>query len=227
MRCECFDAAKAAQRYVKYWDKRLEIFGEDRAFGKFTVENMEEDMLPLQLGALQVIHRKSNSNSDPDAADERDILYMDSSKLEPGAYTRESGCRAFWYLFHSLLEDPEVQKRGLIVLAYSANFKNRNRDSTFTRMCLASMQGCLPIRLSAFHVCHSPTVFHFVAKMLLCFIGDRLRKRVLPHAGKYDKVVATLETKYNIPRTCIPTDMGGALKLNQQAWLDERRAAGL
>ena len=215
---------KAAQRYATYWDKRLEIFGEQRAFAKLTVASMEEDMKPLQIGALQVIRRRKTAI---DGSDERDILYMDSSKLEPGAYTRESGCRAFWHLFHALLEDEQVQKRGLIVLGYSANFRNRNRDSTFTRMCVASMQGCLPIRLSAFHVCHSPPIFHFFAKMLLCFIGERLRKRVLPHAGKYEKVVELLVSKYAIPLSCIPTDMSGDLVLDQQAWLDQRRAAGL
>lgn len=226
LRCECFDAVKSAQRYCKYWEKRLEIFGEDRAFAKLTAASMQEDWLPIQKGALQVIRRPKTEGASPDS-DERDILYMDSSKLEPGAYTRESGCRAFWYLFHCLLEDEQVQKRGLIVLGFSANFQNRNRDSVFTRMCLASMQGCLPIRLSAFHVCHSPIVFHFVAKMLLCFIGERLRKRVLPHAGKYDKVVETLGQKYFLQKNFIPTDMGGDLILNQQAWLDERLASGL
>ena len=226
LRCECFDAVKAAQRYCAYWEKRLELFGDERAFAPFTLQSMEGDMKPLQIGALQVIRRSKTAAPDSNA-DERDILYMDSSKLEPGAYTRESGCRAFWYLFHSLLEDEQVQKRGLIVLAYSANFKNRNRDSAFTRMCLASMQGCLPIRMSAFHVCHSPPIFHFVSKILLCLIGERLRKRVLPHAGKYEKVVELLVSKYDIPTSCIPTDMGGQHKLNQQAWLDERRAMGL
>jgi CRAL/TRIO domain len=217
---------KAAKRYAKYWDKRVEIFGADRAFRALTAESMLPDSKPMEIGAMQVIRRHKTATDD-DEEDERDMLYVDVSKVEPSLYSRESGCRAFWYFFHSLLEDEQVQKRGLIVINYSEHFGLKNRDPPFVRMCIGSLQGCLPIRLSAFHGCHPPKMFRLVTRIFLAFLGERLRKRVLPHFGSHEAVVNVLVNKYSIPRHCIPTDIGGDRELDVLAWLQERRAAGL
>jgi CRAL/TRIO domain len=231
------------KRYIRYWDKRVEIFGETRAYRPITLDTFvtSDDRKPLEIGALQVIHRpKTNTTSNTDVAapsasassscsdvDERDMLWVDVSKLEPTHYSREAGIRAFWYFFHALLEDEQVQRRGLIVVNYSAHYTSKNRDPTFTRMCVSSLQGCIPIRLSAFHGCHPPTLYRLAASIFLLLIGDRLRKRVLPHAGTNEHVIAILERKYHIPRDLIPVDMGGNLTLDVQGWLAQRQASGL
>lgn len=53
-------------------------------------------------------------------------------------------------------------------------------------------------------------------RVFLLFIGERRRRRGLPHSGSLEPVVvALLETKYQIPpRSVIPTDMGGDLTLD-------------
>jgi hypothetical protein len=138
-----------------------------------------------------------------------------------------SGCRAFSYFFHSLLEDEQVQKRGLFSLNYFEYFSNKNRDPTFARMCIGCMQGILPIRVSVIHGCHPPMLYRVAARLVLFFMGERLRKRVQPHSGSHEHVVNLLESKLGIPRNCIPTDMGGDLEMDILGWLAERQAAGL
>jgi CRAL/TRIO domain len=184
---------------------------------------MKDDLRALEIGTLQVIRRRKTNES----LDERDMLYVDPGKLDPTKYTRESGWRAFWYYFHSLLEDEQVQKRGLVVITYCANYSTKNRDPPFGRMCVASLKGSLPIRMSAFHGCHPPSVLRWVARIMFVFIGERMRKRVLPHTGSQEHVVSLLETKFGIPRNCIPKDMGGNRDMDLRAWLAERRAVGL
>jgi CRAL/TRIO domain len=233
LRCECFEIDNAIKRYIKYWDKRVEIFGEERAFQPITIDSFYErnEQSPLELGALQIIYRH-NSSRDPTSVpsikdDERNMLWVDAVKLDPTKYSREAGIRAFWYFFHALLEDEQVQQRGLICLCYSAHFSHKNRDPTFSRMCLASLQGCLPIRLSAFHGCHPPTLFRIAARLFLLFVGERIRKRVIPHAGTIEHVVSILENKYHISRDHIPAEMGGNLEMDVMTWIHERKAAGL
>jgi CRAL/TRIO domain len=233
LRCECFDIDNAIKRYIKYWNKRVEIFGEERAFRPFTIDAIYEhhEQVPLELGAMQIIYRHKfsrNSTAVPSIKDDqRNLLWVDVAKLDPTKYTREAGIRAFWYFFHALLEDEHVQQRGLICLCFSAHYSLKNRDTTFSRMCLSSLQGCLPIRLSAFHGCHPPTLFRMAARFFLLFVGDRIRKRVMPHAGTTEHVVSTLENKYHVSRDYIPAEMGGNLKMDIMKWMRERQAAGL
>jgi hypothetical protein len=214
----------AAKRYAKYWDRRLEVFGEKLAFQPITIENLPpEDLVPLGIGALQIINRTKTGECD----DERDMIFFQSGKLEPTKYSRESALRAFWYFFHALLEDEQVQQRGLVLLCYSQDFSSRNRDPAFTRMCIASLQGCLPIRLSAFHGCHSPPFYRFVTAMLMMFLGERLRKRVLNHGNASEKVLNALVNKYHIPADCIPTQCGGTLEMDAHEWIQSRKSEAL
>jgi hypothetical protein len=94
-------------------------------------------------------------------------------------------------------------------------------------MCIASLQGCMPIRLSAFHGCDTPPVYRFVAAMLMVFLGERLRKRVLNHCGCREKVFNLLVNKYHIPPECIPTTLGGMLVMDIHKWIQSRKNEGL
>jgi CRAL/TRIO domain len=157
----------------------------------------------------------------------RDILYFDPSKLDKTKYTRESGLRAFWYFFHALLEDEEVQKRGIIILNFNRHYSNSNRDPQFTKLCFNAIKGVLPIRLSVVHGCHVPFGYSCVIALVLFFLGDRLRKRILVHNGTEEHVLMVLQNQYRIAAEHIPFDMGGTLQLNVHAWLEERRSRGL
>ena len=195
----------------------MEAFGPIDAFQPLSLNGpLKEDIVPLELGALVIIRRKND----------RDILYFDPSKLDKTKSTRESALRAFWYIFHALLEDVEVQKRGVIILNYTANFKNSNRDPPFPKMCLNSIRGALPLRLSAIHGTHLPFFYGCVISLFMILLGERLRKRIIVHNGTKDEVNAALES-YGIHIQDIPTDMGGLLKLDVRSWLLERRNVGV
>ena len=238
LRCECYHVENAVKRYIRYWEKRAELFGPIRAYQPITVESLyvHNDHRALENGAIQIIQRAKSYDTtqssihhpvDTNAPDERNILWFDPSKLEPTQYIREAGCRAFWYIFHAYLEDVQVQQRGLVCINYSANFSLKNRDPLFTRMCISSLQGCLPIRISVFHGCHPPPIYRFVARILLFLIGDRLRKRVIPHSGTNEHVISILENKFNISQNYVPTDMDGNYPLNVPEWMQQRKEAGL
>jgi hypothetical protein len=85
----------------------------------------------------------------------------------------------------------------------------------------------LPIRMSAIHGCHVPYMYSCAIALVMLFLGERLRKRILVHNGTDEYVLTVLEDEYRIAAEHIPTDMGGLLQLNVLAWLEERRAAGL
>lgn len=195
----------------------MEAFGPVYAFQPLTLNGpLKDDMIPLGIGATMIIQRKNDRN----------ILYLDPSKMDKTKYKRESALRSFWYFFHAILEDEEVQKRGIILLNYNANFSFKNRDPPFTSMCCDMMKGTLPIRMSAIHGTHVPFLYKCILALVMIFLGERLRKRIILHNGTKDEVIAALAS-YGIHEKDIPTDMGGLFELNVRQWLLERRNAGL
>jgi CRAL/TRIO domain len=207
---------KAVQRYVKYWDKRLADFGVDRAFYDLTIANLTDgERRPLELGAIRILARPKSTKAatHADKKDERDMIYINASKLAPKAYSRQEGLRCLWTLMHTLLaQDVQVQQRGVIFIINVAHFGRHNRDPRLATMCVTAMVGSLPMRLSAVHVCHVAPSHWLLFQVLLIFAGERLRQRVAAHTNGERSVATTLEAKYGIPQTCLPNDFSSCVQ---------------
>jgi hypothetical protein len=79
LRCEQFNAKLAAERFVQYWEKRVEIFGAERAFLPLTLQTTsgaldEDDKAALRHGFVRLVPAK-----DPVG---RAILFADPSRQE-------------------------------------------------------------------------------------------------------------------------------------------------
>ena len=103
---------QAAKRIIAYWDKRVEIFGEDKAFLPLTLsEALKDDARSLEIAFMRPTHCKDDAG--------RAILFVDPSRLPTdGSYDRHSMARAFWYFMHAVLEDEDVQKKGCVIIAH-------------------------------------------------------------------------------------------------------------
>ena len=56
LRAESFDVEKAAKRMVKYWDRKVQLFGSDRAFRALSMLDFDkEDTVALEKGGLQIL----------------------------------------------------------------------------------------------------------------------------------------------------------------------------
>ena len=127
LRCEVFHVDLAAGRLIKYWDKRVEVFGEDKAFLPLTLDGaLKEDEISLEMAFVQSTEHATD-------AEGRRIILGDPSKLDKSKYTRESMVRAFWYTMHAALEDEVTQKRGIILLL----FPHHAQFSQFDRKLVA------------------------------------------------------------------------------------------
>jgi CRAL/TRIO domain len=207
---------KAVHRFVKYWDKRIALFGE-RAFADISLDTLKKcsgETRPLELGVITILSRPKSPHRVVD--DERDLIYVDAGKLAPTKYSRNEALRCFWALIHTLLmNDEQVQKRGAIYLINVAQFGRNNRDPKLATMCAGTAMGCLPVRLSAVHMCHTTPCHWLFFQCILWFAGERMRQRVLTHAAAtcraatLKSVSAILERDFGIARACLPIDLGG------------------
>jgi hypothetical protein len=230
LRCDVFDCAAAVNRYCSYWKKRVEIFGEHRAFQQLSVDNMlPDDRAALHQGVISVIER----NSGPTAlqplqgGNRRSYCFLQPCKMDKTKYTSVSLVRAMWYNIHAaMLDDEHVQKQGLIFIDYAVGAKHSETDVVFTKLMIESFKGCMPVRFSAYHWCHPPSFVSTLWPLAAAFMGKRLRKRVRIHTGPPQKVLRTLETDFGFQKDELPTELGGTYQIDVPGWLGKRQAAG-
>lgn len=216
LRCEVFNADLAAKRYVKYWNKRVEIFGLDRAFQPLTVEHMtKEDIIAGEAGFANVIMQDK---------DNRAILFVDPSKHTRNNYQTENMIHMVWYKLHTILEESEyTQKRGIILMAYPHHAELANLDRTLLKQVFSSLQACIPIRLSVLHICRPPSIFKIVWPIASVFMSKRTKQRLKIHTGSQEDVLKVLVSKFQLDPKFIPVDLGGKYIVNPKDWMDKRR----
>mmetsp|Transcript_31568 Transcript_31568/g.52114 ORF Transcript_31568/g.52114 Transcript_31568/m.52114 type:complete len:284 (-) Transcript_31568:178-1029(-) len=218
LRCEVFNADLAALRLVKYWEKRLEIFGSDRAFLPLTQNGaLKDDALALSFGFFQLTPCKDSSG--------RSIMFVDPSRQDKTKYERESMARSAWYVFHSALEDVDTQKKGLVVIVYPKKAKFTQLDRGLAKLNMESIKGCIPVRMSAIHLCHPPTFFRIVFPIFRLFMGERLVKRFRLHSGSEESVLGKLAS-FSVTKDAVPSEIGGNIVLDHTGWLEDRKADG-
>jgi hypothetical protein len=120
-------------------------------------------------GALNVGFARLVSAKDPVG---RSIVFVDPSKLDSSKYERESMVRALWYVMHAALENVDAQKVGNIMLGYPRNTKITQVDRKLMKLNMESIRGCIPVRISALHICHPPVFFaKVIFPIMQLFLG--------------------------------------------------------
>ena len=200
---------------MTYWDKRIELFGETKAFMRLTLdEALADDSVALSLGFLRPTDHSDSTG--------RAILFMDFSQEGKADYTAFSLVRAVWYAIHVALEDEKAQKGGMVILVKQGN-DLRQWDIKTSKEMSGNMAGALPFRLGCFHLCHPPSFINIVLKIAHLFMPKKLRSRIRTHKGINEEVIDSLAA-YGIPKSALPDIWGGNLKLEcRSEWLEARR----
>jgi CRAL/TRIO domain len=209
----------AAKRLIRYWNKRLEVFGPDRAFLPLTLtQALVDDESALEIGFARLVE----GTIDPIG---RGVMFVDPSKQDKTKYSRESMVRAMWYMIHAALEVESTQRYGLVTLAFPRNAKFSQSDRHLDNMIIDSLKGYLPVRLSAIHICHPPSFLRIIFPIIKMFLGERLRKRVRVHGGSIPYVLNLL-ADFGLSKEMLPVEIGGDKVLDQEKWLQLRKEGG-
>ncbi len=254
LRCEILDAKLAAERIVRYWKKRVEIFGEDKAYLPLVLSssssndngkdkdssasatasrpfNTPQDEQALSIGFLRCTTKTDSAG--------RPIIFGDPSRLptDQSSYDVKAMCRALWYVLHHILQGEgkgntanakaeTAQRKGAVVIMYPKHVSFGQFNRKLAKLNAESIKGCIPIRLSALHICHPPKVFDLIFPIIKVLMGAKLRKKVQLNSGTEESVLDKFENVYKIPKEDLPTDLGGMLVLDHDGWLEERRRNG-
>lgn len=133
--------------------------------------------------------------------------------------------RAAWYMIHAALASEDAQKHGIIFIAHPAGAKFAQFDRGLIKQILPSIQGALPVRLSAFHICQPPSFIKIILPIAKLFMSERTKKRLCIHFGSTEYVCKKLEG-FGMTKANIPKNLGGEADIDIVAWLEKKRAEG-
>ncbi len=220
----------AAIRIAKYWNKRVELFGENLAFKPLTTDSngalaknyaddeslSKDDKTIIKTTFNGMSHAFVRPTNTFDSAG-RGVIFVDPSRLSKYKHVEDERLgviRSIWYFYHSMLENNEsAQKLGIVVVGYPHHVKLSHVDRKLLKMNMESMTGCIPIRLGALHICHPPWFFSkIVFPIIKIVVSERIRKRVRIHSGSKEDVLKELEG-FGLSKKDLPVDIGGEVVL--------------
>eukprot|EP00521_Asterionellopsis_glacialis_P013524 CAMPEP_0195292766 /NCGR_PEP_ID=MMETSP0707-20130614/10811_1 /TAXON_ID=33640 /ORGANISM="Asterionellopsis glacialis, Strain CCMP134" /LENGTH=364 /DNA_ID=CAMNT_0040353329 /DNA_START=67 /DNA_END=1161 /DNA_ORIENTATION=- len=236
LRCERFNVKAAALRIVKYWDRKIEIFGMDAAFKDISlVDFRAEDQLALNLGAFRVLPARDHAN--------RSILFCCRQYWDHTA-PAQSMERLGWYMAHAAVEETWAQKNGVVFLGAPTDSSLPKPDrSKFTTSPLQPSQkvdpglksfllqdknifnditNILPIKIVAIHHFLPNTRLQFLFEHKLQYLNPTLRARY----RQYDLRTPAENLKklrlFGLSPEILPVEIGGCMPFSYGDWIRER-----
>ena len=207
--------SEAAARFVDYWEVRLKCFGAHRAFLPMTLDGaMRGQESVLRRGLVCLLPAR-------DAAG-RAIVMLQPGRRDFDVVSPEQEAMAKMYILEAALEDPEVRKRGVVVVVNGKGVEKRHYNLYLMRL-LTSVCNCVPFHLRALHLCHPSAVGYYVLfPVLKSFVGKHIRRRFKIHRGSDEQIIMILDG-FRLPKRCVPADLGGDLRVDTDAFIAERR----
>lgn len=218
LRAEIFNVKLALKRYVNYWHQRLVLFGPAKAFQDMTLSQaLENDLGSLGIGFARYVGEHPSG---------RAIVLMDPSRLDGIAYDRDSLGRAIWYTYHAMVERPGVQQKGVIVIWRLSDFHMGLLDRKLVKKMSKCLQGALPVRISAIHMCDPPTIFKIIMPIVNVFLMERVRRRLKFHWSRGRGTMMGQLERYGLGKDVLPMELGGSVVLYHDEWLKKRATQG-
>lgn len=182
-----FDPKGAATKMHRYFTNKLELFGEDKLTKTITLDDLDaKDMRILRQGVTQFIP----------VNEERGVIGQYTLVAATAdVHDWKASMRCLWYRLKAVLEDVEVQKRGIVeIVNLRGKWKISVPDMLGYLVKCSHILNDRPVRICAFHVLFEEeggamSLFVGAANKLVC-TDIRMRQRF--HVG------SDLETQYSL-----------------------------
>jgi len=204
LRCEVFNVDKSVRRFIKYWDTRLEVFGDELAFLPMTLDGAMQNDVAVPLKYLQL----AKDTTDPYG---RAILLFDFNVEGDNNISSESLLRVVWYQVHQALIKESVQKQGVVVYVRCLDNMAHWRPS-LSKQIVQAGRGILPVRFAGMHFMNPPTFLSIIMRFVKPLVGKELRHRFYTHSGSGNNLLKTLD-KFGLGSSdMLPIAFGGNLE---------------
>jgi len=216
LRCDRFDARKAAQRIVGYLELIFLCFGEQGLELDIRVSDLDEESKQfLKGGGLQILPSRDRSG--------RRIIgnfsFAAHHNLRGDPLTRLKVSLVM--LMTYARDNISVQSKGVVGILW--NHHVRQEDLKLRSFVITKMIPCMPIRFCSLHICivNIDNLANMAKAMFLYSIGPEYRKRTRVHCGSALECIYALQT-FGIQAHHVPinTTTGKLKTPNHEKWVE-------
>eukprot|EP00541_Cyclophora_tenuis_P019630 CAMPEP_0116543632 /NCGR_PEP_ID=MMETSP0397-20121206/1673_1 /TAXON_ID=216820 /ORGANISM="Cyclophora tenuis, Strain ECT3854" /LENGTH=205 /DNA_ID=CAMNT_0004067761 /DNA_START=178 /DNA_END=795 /DNA_ORIENTATION=+ len=203
-------------RTLQYWELKEEVFGEQLAYRRVTLQDLDDDDLATARNyGLWVLPKLDKAG--------RAVVY---SRKPLWLYKhRNNFLRWMWFILEEeALAKPTVQRNGVVLLAYDDGpFTLQQFDRKLESRFFHMMGDCLPLRWSAIHHFYDSKVHDYVTPFLLFMMGPKMRARYRTYPGNKRHTRLPLLEEKGISKGILPEIMGGKDNFDIVRWIEARK----
>jgi hypothetical protein len=182
LRAGLFDVEKAADRMVRHFETKLDLFGPEVLARDITMDDLDEDdMICLRSRVTHVLPVRDSSGR---------AISCWAPGLRPNNCPLRAKLRGWFYGAMLLLWDEETQKKGSVLVVYLTGTGNTDIDRSLA-WNLPSTSAAIPLRSASVHLCIDGSTVHPLVALSLRVIGRYARLRIRFHFGTINESVLT------------------------------------
>jgi len=187
LRREEYDAKRAAKRIAKYWEERVLIFGDAKAYLPMTLHGALSDEV-----ASMLEYRIDRFLANKDISG-RIILCCDLARADSTTIKMDEEARHLWYVLECLSQEVSSRTTGVIIVVNCPDVSVSKITPSVALKRIRYVLGMFPFRIRAIHVvqpneCALQTVIPAVKYAL----GRKMRQRLVIHQGSDEEVTSSM-----------------------------------
>ncbi|CAJ1940028.1 unnamed protein product [Cylindrotheca closterium] len=204
LRADSFDARKAALRIIRFFQLKLDLFGEDKLVLDIVQDDLDgEAMQDLYCGRKQALD-----------AQDRTGRWINLAVVGTRVSARAVLQRSFYNNMQNIRKHG-AQENGFIGIVYGLGDQSAETSLQYP-WNLATMIQALPVRVEAIHFCHDSVIYRVLFAVIKTALSPFVKMRSKTHYGTHDEVMSSLAGFGILPGT-IPVTKGGEIS-NLQAF---------
>ncbi len=201
LRADRFDPCAAAKRLTKFFDLKLELFGEDLLAKDITQDDLDyQDLDSLYNGMGMDLPVRDPAGR---------LVYFQLAR--PSNVPVRAMLRKTLYIVMLYSEDEKTQRKGAVSVTYLVgqkfNWQDVKQRQDMNRQ-LATLMSGLPLRFDAMHVCIDSILWRTILAVYKTAANTVTRVRVREHMGDHKQVIFSLQT-FGIPTYGFPVTENG------------------
>lgn len=181
---ENLNPINAAEKAVRYWEVRIEIFGE-KAFLPMNLTGAMEDDVATMVRSPNLTRVVNDSN-------DRYVIVRNQEDVERNRDDPFVSVRVSWYIAHLALKHESVHRNGVVLIdlnrGVTLNEWNRRRKKLFIK----SFASCLPLKVKALHLVTNMMARNIGIPAMKNIMTPYLRLRTREHSGTDNEVLESL-----------------------------------
>ena len=189
--------------FVQHFEHKVQLFGEEKLVKKLTLDDLDDDdKAALRTGSHLFLLGKDTVG--------RAVCFMCQKFCD--VKTWKNQLRSHWYQVMTALEDEEVQKKGVVFIAYEVG-RRLGQAKHFNDIIKSRSiaEDGLPFRVVSMHLCYNSLTLRTAISLIHQVSGSEFRVRFRHHFGSNQECQYELMT-YGLPKSMLYVDDMGMLR---------------